>query len=64
MEVTRLEVGDLVLDKHSDMFGVVIESGNYKAKIRWGDNALCWEMVGDFKIDEDKKIPWIDLMPF
>lgn len=64
MEVTRLEVGDLVWDKSSDMLGIVVEGGAYKAKIRWDDNALCWERISEFKIDEDKKIPFFYLMPF
>ncbi len=64
MEVTRLEVGDLVWDKCSNILGVVVKGGSYKAEVLWADNYSCWERISEFKIDEDKKIPWIYLMPF
>lgn len=64
MEVTRLEVGDLVWDKSSNMLGIVIERGGYETKVLWNDGVKCWERVDEFEIDEDKKIPFIYSMPF
>jgi len=71
MEAIKLEVGDLVWDSWAELFGIILElhynDSNTKitdVKVGWDIKYFSWEKSLSFKIDKEKKIPCVDVVPF
>lgn len=71
MEVIKLEVGDLVWDSWAELFGIILElryndlyTEITDVKVGWDTKYFSWEKCISFKIDKEKKIPCVDVVPF